>query len=147
MSQIQLRLDELISFAEKFLTARPGSVVLGLSGELGAGKTTFVRAVVEVLARRSNAAMPKVASPTYTFHQSFALARPVEHFDLYRLEKASRLTLIELGYYDALTRARAKNGLVFVEWPTQVEKPEFLELDETLEIKILPDARLFSFGV
>lgn len=141
MSQALISLDELNSYAKGFLRDFPEATVVGLSGELGAGKTTFVRTIVENLAAKGKA--PKVVSPTFTLHQTFSLSRPIEHFDLYRLEMADRVTLIEIGYYDALERARGANGLVFVEWPTQAKDSRLLELDVLLDIQIEKDARRF----
>ncbi len=143
MQQYKVSLLELESFAEKFIARHTHATVVGLAGELGAGKTTFVRSVVSVLAGSGNISVPKVISPTFVFHQSFAkLPRAVEHFDLYRLEKAGRASLIEIGYYDALDRARQGNGFVFVEWPSHVEDLSLLELDIHLNWELFPDSRI-----
>ena len=144
MPKALVTLELLDAFTEEFLRRHPGPTVVGLIGELGAGKTTFVRSVVENLAQGRS--LPKVVSPTFTLHQTFAsLARPVEHFDLYRLENADRITLIEVGYYDALARAREKNGLVFVEWPSQAVDAGLLELDTTVSISIEMEGRSFQW--
>jgi len=142
MQKALVPLELLSKFAKDLLSQFPKATVVGLAGELGAGKTTLVRSIVEVLS--AGKSVPKVVSPTFTLHQSFpSLSRPIEHFDLYRLENADRITLIEIGYYDALTRARAKDGLVFVEWPSQVIEPSLLELDTTIHIEIVPEGRVF----
>jgi tRNA threonylcarbamoyl adenosine modification protein YjeE len=96
------RLAEDVAFA-----ARPGDLIT-LSGELGAGKTTFARAFIRALANGSHEEIP---SPTFTLVQTYATARmPVAHFDLYRLSMPSELD--ELGLDHAL-----KGGLALVEWP------------------------------
>jgi len=62
-------------------TLRPGDA-LALSGELGAGKTTFVRALVQAL---HGNAVP-VSSPTFVFRQRYDGTPPVEHLDLFRID-------------------------------------------------------------
>jgi tRNA threonylcarbamoyladenosine biosynthesis protein TsaE len=85
---------------------RPGDVVL-LSGELGAGKTTFVRGA----ARELGAAGP-VTSPTFRIGQRYEGPVPVSHLDLYRL--GDGLEDEEPGLLDDyLTPA----SIVFIEWP------------------------------
>src|SRR5579864_9234574 len=84
----------------------PGDFV-ALSGGLGAGKTTFVRAMVAHLA--DDAAI-EVPSPTFTLVQHYDLPRfTLVHADLYRLTGASELA--ELGLDDA------PGGVVVMEWP------------------------------
>ena len=69
--------------------ARPGWII-GLSGDLGAGKTTFVQGFVEGLGGEASA----VTSPTFTLLQSYEARYPVHHFDLYRLESSAEVLAI-----------------------------------------------------
>ena len=86
---------------------RPGDTV-ALHGDLGAGKTTFARAVIRTL---SEGRIDEIPSPTFTLVQAYATPRfPVLHADLYRLGDASEL--LELG----LDPPPADAALL-VEWP------------------------------
>jgi N-acetylmuramate 1-kinase len=85
----------------------PGDVVT-LSGDLGAGKTTFARALIRKLASDPALAVP---SPTFTLMQTYALPRfTLVHADLYRL--ASPDEWLELGLED-----EAEGGVLMIEWP------------------------------
>jgi tRNA threonylcarbamoyladenosine biosynthesis protein TsaE len=87
----------------------PGDVV-ALSGDLGVGKTTLVRAVIHAALD----AETEVPSPTFTLVQTYDLpAGPLWHFDLYRLSSPDEV--IELGWEEART-----DGIVMVEWPDRL---------------------------
>jgi tRNA threonylcarbamoyladenosine biosynthesis protein TsaE len=92
--------------AELAARLRPGDVVL-VSGELGAGKTTFVRGACHALGVRG-----PVTSPTYTIGQVYAgTGNEIAHLDLYRLETLEGEDPALLDDY--LTPQR----IGFVEWP------------------------------
>jgi tRNA threonylcarbamoyladenosine biosynthesis protein TsaE len=84
--------------------------VVALRGDLGAGKTSFARALIRSLSG-ADGADRDVPSPTFTLVQSYEtpVAR-IHHFDLYRI--AAPDELIEIGWDDALA-----DGIVLVEWP------------------------------
>jgi len=84
---------------------RPGDVV-SVSGELGAGKTTFVRGACAALGVRE-----QVTSPTYTIgHRYHGAAVEVSHLDLYRFHGVSNAEWGDLEpYFD--------DTVTFVEWP------------------------------
>src|SRR6202161_1445884 len=88
-------------------TLEPGDLVT-LSGDLGAGKTTFARALIRHLAGDDTVEVP---SPTFTLMQSYELPRfTLVHADLYRLSGAAELT--ELGFDDL-----PEGAVVMMEWP------------------------------
>lgn len=127
--------------AAEWLDQHPTGGLFGLSGTLGAGKTAFVRAIVHELFRRAGTPAPRVPSPTYVYRTTYeAGRRPVEHFDLYRLDTATAATLAELGYYEAADNARAGKGYLFVEWPERAEDPHDLDLTEHWELSLGSDA-------
>jgi tRNA threonylcarbamoyladenosine biosynthesis protein TsaE len=87
------------------VTLGPGSVIF-LYGDLGAGKTAFVRG----LARGIGAAPEDVSSPTFTIMQEYAGTNiTLHHVDLYRLEPAE---IEDLGLDDLVEG----NGIVAIEW-------------------------------
>ena len=103
---------ELIDFAGKasrrLAAAKRWPLLIGLRGELGAGKTTFVRALLRGLGYQA-----RVPSPTYTLLEHYTVAGlAVVHLDLYRL--ASESELENLGLRDWL---EAPATWVLIEWP------------------------------
>ena len=120
----------------------PGDLVT-LSGDLGAGKTTFARAMIRYLADNPDIAVP---SPTFTLIQTYDLPRfPVVHADLYRLEGPGELA--ELGFDDL-----PKEAVVLLEWPDRAAgflPPDRLDVAFTLEPKAGPEhrkARITGYG-
>src|SRR3954453_23616082 len=89
------------------LALQPGDLIT-LSGDLGAGKTTFARALIRHLAGDENIEVP---SPTFTLIQTYDLpGLTVVHADLYRVAHSAELA--ELGFDDLPEKA-----LVLLEWP------------------------------
>ena len=92
---------------------RPGDVI-GLGGDLGLGKTTLARALINALAQRLGAPAEEVPSPTFTLVQVYELpGLIVSHFDLYRIERPEEIR--ELGLADAIA-----DGVVLIEWPERL---------------------------
>jgi tRNA threonylcarbamoyladenosine biosynthesis protein TsaE len=96
---------------------RPGDVVL-LTGELGAGKTTFVRGVAQGAGSKAD-----VASPTFQLVRIYPGRVQLAHVDLYRVESSSELR--DLGLEEL-----AEQGAVVVEWG------ERLAVDGAMHIEI-----------
>ena len=92
-------------------TLRPGAVLL-LSGDLGAGKTAFVKGLAEGLGIEPD----EVTSPTFTLVHEYRGGRlPLIHVDLYRLDRAD---LDEIG----LDQDLAGQGIVAVEWAERMSR-------------------------
>ncbi len=86
--------------------AAPGCVI-GLTGELGTGKTCLIKGLVAAIAGVSE---QDVASPTFTFLQEFPGIIPVYHFDLYRVKTPAELD--DLGFYECVYGT----GVTVIEW-------------------------------
>ncbi len=80
--------------------------VVVLTGDLGAGKTVFVKGLAEGLGVKSD----KVLSPTFSFVHEYHGNKDLYHFDLYRMSNVSELK--EIGWEDYLQR----EGLIVIEW-------------------------------
>lgn len=101
--------------------------VLALEGDLGAGKTTLARGLIQALL----GAEEPVPSPTFTLVQAYHVQETgltLWHFDLYRLSHPDEL--VELGWEDALA-----DGVALVEWPERAgealpESALWVELSE-----------------
>jgi tRNA threonylcarbamoyladenosine biosynthesis protein TsaE len=105
--RLALTEPELVAWGERFGRAARSPLVVGLTGDLGSGKTTLVRAIC-----RGYGVEGEVTSPTFALVHEYESPRsPVYHLDLYRLERPSELT--NVGWDDVLS----SGALVLVEWP------------------------------
>jgi tRNA threonylcarbamoyl adenosine modification protein YjeE len=124
-----------LRFADDIASAlEPGDLVT-LSGDLGAGKTTFARALIRNVAGDDAIEVP---SPTFTLIQTYELQRfTLVHADLYRLSGAAELA--ELGFDDLPDWA-----VVLMEWPDRAAgllPPDRLDITFTLAPARAPDVR------
>jgi tRNA threonylcarbamoyl adenosine modification protein YjeE len=105
--QTALTRDELVAWGEALGRAAAPPLVLALTGDLGAGKTTLAQAIC-----RGYEVTEPVTSPTFALVHTYEAPRsPVHHLDLYRLEREEELD--QIGFDEIV----AAHALVIVEWP------------------------------
>lgn len=89
--------------------------VIALTGDLGAGKTVFARALIRALGRGAGVEIDHVPSPTFTLVQLYDLPEfTLYHFDLYRLESPDEAW--EIGIEEAFS-----GGVSVIEWAERIE--------------------------
>jgi tRNA threonylcarbamoyladenosine biosynthesis protein TsaE len=102
-----------------------GRNIVLLKGDLGAGKTTFVKHFVDYLGGE----ICDVDSPTFSIVNTYKLnSDTIHHFDLYRLNSAEEIE--DIGFMEYID----SSDLCFIEWPEKIA--EFLPLDRVIHIDI-----------
>ncbi len=104
--------SNLNEIAKNFLKEVGDPVFIFLNGNMGAGKTTFVRHCMDIIGTTDN-----VSSPTFAIiHEYTTNTKPVFHLDLHRLEKIDHFILNEIE------EISEKHLLTFIEWPNVIKK-------------------------
>jgi len=132
--QITLNRDESEQFAKTLATQLTKPCAVLLSGDLGAGKTQFVRWLVVALGESD------AASPTFAIHHRYG---SIDHLDLYRL--TSDADLESTGFWDLLTTSDA---LLLVEWadrlPESIWPESWLRVFVNLQVGRSAEERVVS---
>ena len=118
--------DGLKEAANEFVKLMDDYTVYAFTGEMGAGKTTFISALSEVLGVNSDEAN----SPSFSIaneYRSETTAELIYHFDLYRLDSLEEI--MDTGFEDYLD----SGCLCFIEWP---EKVLDILPDDTVKVNI-----------
>lgn len=105
-------LSEINSVADKFLEAHPADRLFAFYGRMGAGKTTFIKALCEKLQ-----VIDYVTSPTFALINVYETEQNKEiyHFDFYRIKRIEEL--YDLGYEEYFF----SDAYCFLEWPELIE--------------------------
>ena len=106
--------QETEKLGARLASGLPGGTVVAMYGDLGAGKTAFVRGMA-----RGMGLACRVTSPTFTTVNEYLGQRDLIHFDMYRLSGADEL--FEIGWEDYLSRG----AVCAVEWSENVEDAFF----------------------
>ena len=128
-------LTELGSVAEALLNFAGDQKIIIFEGEMGAGKTTFIKAVCAALGVEDT-----VSSPTFSIVNEYAAAGAViYHFDFYRIKNLQEA--YDIGYEEYFY----SGDLCLIEWPERVEEllPEnYIKVSITV---LSPEQRAFNF--
>ena len=121
---LNFKLENIKSAAEQFLAAVGTKTVFAFHGEMGAGKTTFIHALCEVMEVKDT-----ISSPTFSIINQYATAtgKTIYHMDLYRLKDEQEA--VNTGVEDCLY----SGNTCLVEWP---EKAPGIFPDDTLHVSI-----------
>lgn len=119
-------LIELKEFWKEFLPHLSDRCILLMSGDVGAGKTTSVQMIAEILGMRD------VQSPSFAIHLRYenAEGKSLDHIDLYRLKDDDDLE--SSGFWDLFA---PKQGLIIIEWANRLDF-DYLPLNwQRVEVK------------
>ncbi len=114
----------IAELAKKFSQILKKGDVVFLHGEIGVGKTTFVRHLINNFQRKKNLKLTEVTSPTFNLVNEYDGGNfIIQHYDLFRLK--SRDEIKNLDIFDDIS-----NTIILVEWPKLIKnKPKnFIEL-------------------
>ena len=107
-------LDNIREAAKQFIAAMEDNTVFAFDGKMGAGKTTFIKAICEELG-----VTDVINSPTFAIvneYRSDETGELIYHFDFYRIKKLDEV--YDMGYEDYFY----SGALCFIEWPELVEE-------------------------
>lgn len=124
MEIIIQNIDGIQTAAQKFIAQMGDSRIFAFYGSMGAGKTTFVKALCEAMGVTDT-----VNSPTFAIVNEYDTPSgcPIYHFDFYRIKRLAEV--YDMGYEDYFY----SRGLCFIEWPELIEE---LLPEETIKVTI-----------
>ena len=127
------------NLSKKFTKIIKSGDVIFLYGEIGTGKTTFVRFLINHLEVENEIKKSDILSPTFNIVYDYEIGKTkIHHYDLYRLKNYK--DILELGMFD-----NSKEHIKIVEWPELIEiKPKdridlffkYTELENIRQVKI-----------
>ena len=113
---------------------RPGDVIL-LYGEIGVGKTTFVRFLINQLEDKNSIIKSEILSPTFNIVYDYKIKKlNILHYDLYRLK--NHKDILELGMFET-----SKNYIKIVEWPELISPKPIDRIDVFFKYSKKKDSR------
>ena len=120
-------LDEIAAAAREFIDAMGDRKVFAFYGKMGAGKTTFIKAVCEELG-----VTDVINSPTFAIVNEYVDGRgePIYHFDFYRIKREQEA--LDIGFEDYVY----SGNVCFMEWPEMIEN---ILPDDTTKVTIEED--------
>src|ERR1035437_336952 len=106
-------LSELPSAAKQLLQTCPDKKIFAFYGEMGSGKTTFIKAICETLG-----VPDPISSPTFSIVNEYrsATGKKIFHFDFYRIKSLNEA--YDMGYEDYFY----SDAYCFIEWPEKIEE-------------------------
>jgi len=132
-------LKDTENLSKKFTKIIKSGDVIFLYGEIGTGKTTFVRFLINHLEVENQIEKSDILSPTFNIVYDYEIGETkIHHYDLYRLKNYK--DILELGMFD-----NSKEHIKIVEWPELIEtKPKdridlffkYTELEDIRQVKI-----------
>ncbi|MCW3102856.1 MAG: tsaE [Bacteroidetes bacterium] len=128
-------ISELPAAARQLIKSFDGQRVIAFYGEMGAGKTTLIKAICEELG-----VMSAISSPTYSIVNEYMSAKGIKiyHFDFYRLKNVDEA--YDLGYEDYFY----SKAYCFIEWPEKIQELMPLEYDKVAITKD-GESRIITF--
>ena len=106
-------LSEISNAAKQFVAAMGDNTIFAFYGHMGAGKTTFIKAICEELGVKD-----VITSPTFAIVNEYTdgQGEPVYHFDFYRIKKQEEV--YDIGFEDYVE----SGSLCLMEWPELIEE-------------------------
>ena len=119
-------LEQLNSFSEKVADYLKTKDCIFLIGDIGVGKTTFTRYLINYLQKKEGSKTTEVLSPTFNLLYEYDLKKfKIMHYDLYRLKNEKELNT--LGIFQ-----ENENAIKIIEWPSLIKIP----ISDKLEIHL-----------
>ena len=103
--------------------------IIFLYGEIGVGKTTFVKYLINAFQRKNNLKLSEVTSPTFNILNEYDINQlKINHYDLFRLKSVEEVK--NLNLFESVT-----NTITLIEWPQIIQKKpkDFIELSFNYE--------------
>jgi len=136
-------LEDTQKFSKNISSIVKSGDIIFLYGEIGVGKTTFVRFFINNLEKKNGIKNSDVLSPTFNILYDYDVGKiKILHYDLYRLKNYDDIS--QLGMFEA-----SKNLIKIIEWPELIESKPKDRIDILFKYSKLSDARIveiFGFG-
>ena len=136
---LKYNLSQIDTISKKILSNLSNTDCIFLFGELGSGKTTFTRSLINGLQEKNKVNKTEVLSPTFNLLYEYEIkSLKVMHYDLYRLEAIKEVD--QLGIFE-----NSENALTIVEWPEKIKKNVENRLEITFYYETDEESRKLKF--
>ena len=136
---LKYNLSQIDTISKKILSNLSSTDCIFLFGELGSGKTTFTRSLINGLQEKNKVNKTEVLSPTFNLLYEYEIkSLKVMHYDLYRLEDIKEVD--QLGIFE-----NSENVITIVEWPEKIKKNVENRLEITFYYETDEESRKLKF--
>ena len=132
---------KLEKFAKKFSSKIKPREIFFLYGEMGVGKTTFVKYLINHLQIRCKQELTEVTSPTFNIMNEYIIGNlSIKHYDLYRLNSPNEIKKLDL--FDKEDKA-----ILLIEWPQIIEQKPDSVFELSFEYENEYQNRFINFAI